>query len=373
MNAVRIILIVILTILILLFAYYNTEKVTLSFIHSQLTLPAFALVLLPFLLGVLITFLYYEIKLLRFHRYSRRITNGLRYKYLGFNHSAEKELKPLIKREEFLPIYLSVTDKKGVEKIDSESYSSGIFEASVAELIFKDEPEKAIDLLEKALGKNWNNLRAKRFLRNLYFIEGRYDKAINLSKEVINDLPKEEAEEEKKVLSSIAGWSRIEEDRFKISKLPLTVASALFTLERADESSRAKLFIEIIKNNLHNEVLAILTKGKKLEPEIVEITEKNSEHFKPLALALLYSELELEDKLFDLVNDLPNRIRSTILKKRGCVGGILEVVKPYICYKCGNEFYDYTPICYNCLSWNCIHIKGGRENGGGFGTSDNKV
>ncbi len=342
----------------LIFAYYNLKPVKLIFFNYSLELPFFLYLLISFVLGFLIAYVLGELRAFGWRRYSERLREGLKKLWLGYPSGASKELSKLVDREEIVPLYMKAF--REIFKIPSlylQRYESGIAETSLAEILFRKERDRAKDLLEKALGKNLKNLRAKRMLRSIYFLEGDHEKAVDLQRSLLKESEKELREEERRVLASMLANS----DNLKeLEKLPLTPLSLAVLSSQEEAKRRKRFFLRAFEEGLQDETLLIMIERNLLSPEVLEVVEENKENLSKVVLALLYTNLGMYEKIKELKDDLPDPIR--IFADRGleelkeCYQAFSQSITYWECEVCGKEYRRYTPVCQNCLSWNRLGI-----------------
>ncbi len=342
--------------LALVFAYYNLQEVEIRFFKYSLKLPLFLSILLSFVIGFLVAYLSSELRYVGARRYGDRLKKALRKLWTGRYAGAESELVKVLDEEETVPIYVEVLSH--LEKEPSlylQRYGLGIVETTLAKKIFKSDRERAKNLLEKALGKNWENLEARRMLRSIYFLEGDYEKGLDLQRSLVQDSEKQLRDVEKRVLASMLAEARGEEALQEVEKLPLTPSSLALLIRAKDPKGRKKYVSKMFDLGLQNEVVLILTERNGLSPELMEAVEERRDRVSTVVLAFLYMSLGMRDRLEDLKDNLPQPIRTLIVK--GVEEG--ECLKLWECSSCGKEHARYTPVCGNCLSWNKLRTKGG--------------
>ena len=361
MIVTRIVIFVIFLILILIFAYSNLSLVEVNFFGFKFNSPLFLILLVTTGLGFALAYGYTELKGSGLARYSKRLRNALINIGTGRFSKAEDDLNKLTSREEILPIYSEVLREQGKSiTLYYDKYSLGIAETVVAESIYKEDIERAIDLLEKALGKNPENLRAKRMLRSLYFIKGEIDKAIDLQRDLIRESLKEDRKKEERVLTEMIACSgNGKEPESKTGWL----CYYLSQISGSNGKRAKKVFSRALSEGLGNEVLRLAQERGVLSPDILSFVTENEDRFYPSILGLLYLQVGRVDRLEDLKENLPEPIKLLIEEGeqiRGeCFKEILGMIRVWKCQNCGAELSNYTPVCENCLHWNTLRIKGG--------------
>ncbi len=364
MIFLKVVFFVLAVIFSLLFAYFNLSSVEVSFFKWKYQLPVFLLVFISFVVGFVFSYLTTGIKLFEWRRYGERLRKGLKSLWTGYPDKARGEFAKLLDGEEVVPLYMDAMNRLGREvSLYLQKYSQGIVETEIAKKLLRKETDRAKDLLEKALGKNWNNLTARRLLVGIYFVSGEGKKALDLQRKVVSDAEKPLREKENKVLSSllaeIEGAEAIEELR----KLPLTVSSACVLLSEEEEKSRKKVAGRIFEENIHNEVILSLIQKGALTPEVVREVEENREKVESIVLFLLYSEVGMYERLESLREELPENLKSVADKlssdKDECYKNLISLLKLFECSNCGKEYYSYSPLCVNCFEWNTLKLKEG--------------
>jgi len=361
MRITRILSFVILLIIVLIFAYNNLSTVSIKFFGLSVSAPLFVVILVTLFAGFAGAYGYSELKGSGLARYSRKLRNALLNIGMGRYRRAEEDLKKLISREEVIPLYATA-----LRELDEsitlyyERYSLGIAETIVAESIYRQEIDRAIDLLERAVGKNPENLRAKRNLRSLYFIKGELHKAIDLQKEILKDAERDERKEEELILSEMVACSGNGE---ATASKRGSVCHYLAQISENGGKKAKKILNRAISEGIGNEVLRLSQEKGVLTPEILTFVTDNEESFNPMILGLLYLQVGRRDRLEDLKENLPEPIKLFIEEGdeiRGeCFKELLRMIRVWRCQYCGAEAEMYSPVCYNCLHWNTLRVKGG--------------
>ncbi len=364
MILLKIIAFVILLIFALIFAYFNLQSVKLSFFGFSYQVPLFLAIFASFVFGFLIAYALSELRSFEWRKYSERVRKALESLWTGFPDKASKELTKLLDYEETVPLYAEALEELGREaSVYLQKYSKGIVETSIAERVFREDIHRAQDLLEKALGKNWKNLRARRLLRSIYFMNGEGEKALDLQRKLVQDSEKATRERERGILASILAEIKGESALKELEKLPLTPSSLSILSSQSDVKERKKFANRMFQEGLHNETLLALIERNALTPEVMEEVEENRERVSASVLALLYLSVGMYERLDLLKDSLPEPIKVVIDKGYGedreCYRDLMSLVKLLECGECGKEYSHYTPLCVNCLSWNRLRIKGG--------------
>lgn len=357
MIVLKVALFILVLILALVFAYYNLEPAKLTFFRYSLEFPLFLIVLISFIVGFLISYVLSEIRSIGWRRYGERLRNGLHKLWTGYLSSAEKEFSKLIGREEIIPLYIeSLREQFKTPSLYLQRYEGGIVETALAEDLHREDRERAIDLLEKAAGKNPENLRAKRLLRSLYYLNGEREKALDLQRDVLERSERVLREEEKRILGAmLADMGRVDE----AEKFPPSLLS-LFVLSSHEESKKRRKGIQrAFETGLQNELVLLMVERNVVNQDLMEFVEGKKEELDTLVLALLYLNLGMEERLEELKDSLPAPIKDLINKKelRECYRDLLEILKLWECSICGKEQERYIPVCGNCLNWNRLKVK----------------
>ena len=361
MIVARIVIFVILLILILIFAYSNLSSVDVNLFGFKFRAPLFLILLVTIGLGFALAYGYTELKGAGLARYSKRLRNALINMATGKFSRAEDDLKRLTSREEILPLYSEVLREQGKSiTLYYDKYSLGIAETVVAESIYREEVDRAVDLLERAVGKNPENLRAKRMLRSLYFIRGDIDKAIDLQRSIIKESEKEDRKGEERILTEMVACSgNGKESESKRGWL----CYYLSQISNNNGKRAKKVFSRALSEGLGNEVLRLAQERGVLSPDILTFVTENEDRFYPSILGLLYLQVGRADRLEDLKENLPEPIKLLIEEGeqiRGeCFKELLGMIRVWKCQNCGAELSKYSPVCENCLHWNTLRVKGG--------------
>ncbi len=367
MSVGRVVLFILLVLLSVIFAYYNLQTVRLKFFGISFESPLFILIFGSFILGFVIAYGYYELKGVGWSRYTERLRKALKSVGTGDYSGAEKELSRLTSREEVLPLYVEVLLKQGKEpSLYFDRYSEGIAETLVAEHVWKDDPRRAINLLEKALGKNWENMRAKRLLRSLYFLGGEVNKAIDLQKRIVKECARAERKREEGILNQMLTCSAEASEESAYAETLCGLAVILCNTE--GEKKAKKVLSKAEREGFLDELLMVLLERRCLTPEIMNFVTQKEEVIDPSVLSLIYLNVGRMDRLEDLKENLTEPIKLLLKageEERGeCFKELLEMMKMWNCKRCGFEVSRYTPVCPNCLEWSYIRVKGGDSNAG---------
>ena len=356
MMVLKAVTFVALLLLALLFAYYNLQEVEIRFFRYSLKLPLFLSILVSFVLGFLLAYLSSEIRYVGTRRYGEKLRRALRKLWTGRYAGAESELSKVLDEEEAVPLYVEALER--LEKEPSlylQKYDLGIVETTLAKRVFREDRERAKNLLEKALGKNWENLEARRVLRTLYFLDGELEKSLDLQRSLVQDSEKQVRDTERRILASMLAEAKGKEALQELEKLPLVPSSLALLIRSKDQKGRRKYLSKMFDLRLQNEVVLILTERNGLSPELLETVEERRGEISEVVLAFLYTNLGMHERLEDLKDNLPQPIRALIA--RGVDVG--ECLALWECSYCGKEHARYTPVCGNCLSWNKLKTKGG--------------
>jgi len=357
MIVLKVALFIFVLILALVFAYYNLEPAKLTFFRYSIELPVFLIVLISFVTGFVISYILSEIRAIGWRRYGEKLRSGLYKLWTGHPSSAERELSKLVGREEVVPLYIeSLKEQFKTPSLYLQRYERGIVETALAESLYKEDRERAIDLLEKAAGKNPENLRAKRLLRSLYYLKGEREKALDLQKDILERCERALREEERRVLGAmLADMGKMEE----AEKLPLSLSNLFISASHEEGKKRRKGIQRAFEIGLQNELVLLMVERNAVNQDLMEFVEERREELDPLVLALLYLNLGMIERLEELKDRLSAPIRNFIEREelRECYKEITETLKLWECSACGKEYGRYTPLCGNCLNWNRLKVK----------------
>ncbi len=346
MILIKVFLFVAFLVLALLFAYYNLQEVQITLFNYSFKAPLFAVVLGSLGLGLVISQLFNELRILRLKRYAGALKEGLYHLWTGFPSKARKDLGKISKNEEVLPLYLSAYREEGKKpSLYFQEFSEGIAETEVALEIFREDTERAKDLLEKAVGKNPKNLRAKRALVALYFLSGELEKAKKLQEEVISESEKPLKDKEKEIYGSILAHEERGED---IDRYPPSAFTLAFLAFREGNKKGIRYLEIAMERDLHNEVLMVSLEKGWVSQVLMEFLEEKKDSFDPSVLTVFYHGLGMTDKAETLMDKVPEELLKML--KAGCIPNL------WVCGYCGKEFSSFRVLCENCLSWNKLRI-----------------
>ncbi len=342
----------------LLFAYFNLSPVKVSLLGKEYSLPLFGVVLVSFVAGFLSSYVILGIKLLGWKLYGMRLRNGLIHMWTGYPDRASREFSKLLNREEVIPLYIESAKLLGRKTaFYMQKYSLGIVESYSARELIATDLDRAKELLEKALGKNWKNLYARRLLVGVYFLKGEGEKAMSLQRELVADTEKSLREKQLGALASLIAEVKREDARDELASLPITPCSASVLLTTGEKKKVERYFSELLNRNMHNETLVLLIERGQLTPEVIHVVEKHRDKLKPLALLLLYMEVGMYEKLEGVKDALPEKLRRILSSERECGRELISYLQLFECTWCGKEYNKYSPLCPNCFEWNSLKLK----------------
>ncbi len=360
MTVLKVFLFVALLVVALVFAYYNMEEVRVSFLWYSVSMPLFLTVIVSFCVGFVLAYLGSELRYFSLKRYRDKVRKALTYLWMGYPKRAEGLLKGLMSSEDMVPLYILSRREQGKDPgLDPTKFKEGVAETYMAEELFRKDFGEAKELLEKALGKNWNNLRARRMLRSIYFIEGDHQKAVDLQREIVKETEPPMRGEEEKVLASMLAEAFGEKALEEVERLPKTLSSLALTISVSEEEKGAKVFQKALDQGIGSELLALLWEKKSLSPRILDTVKERTDSFDPDLLALIYADMGMVERLEGLKDKVSTPIK--FFTDRESCREIRGFIKLWACEACGMEYVAYTPVCVWCLSWNRLKIKGGRS------------
>ncbi|MDQ7039290.1 MAG: hypothetical protein Q9N26_08895, partial [Aquificota bacterium] len=188
-----------------------------------------------------------------------------------------------------------------------------------------------------------------------------YMKAVDLQRSLVKDSEQPMKQEEEKVLASMLSEALGEKALDEIDRLPRTLSSTALMISTAEEDKRAKVFEKALKEGMGSDLLALLWERRVLSPAILDLTVERKDTFDPDLLALLYTDLGMDDRLEELKEKVSPPIRFLTQKGRDTCKEVLKVLDLWVCGVCGMGYRSYTPVCVGCFSWNRLKIKGGRS------------
>ena len=364
MITFRLVLYAFLIVFLVTFAYYNLTTVVFRLFDLSIEAPLFLFLLSAFGLGLVTALGYSQLKGVTLSNFAGALKEGLRYFGLGNYTKAESRLSRLSGREEILPLLWEILKKEGkVLSIDPDRYEEGIAETLLAESLWKKDIDRAIDLLEKALGKNFHNLRARKMLRSLYFLKGDIEKSLEIQKTIIKDSEKQDRAKEKMIYAEILASQEQESLPKEIEK---TGDIHLIATSLILEKGKGKIAKQALKNafarGLQDDLLLFLLEKNLITTEVLEAIGEREEDIGADVLALLYLSIgrverakELEDRLSEPIKLIVREAqeRGNLLRE------MVKVIKVWRCSSCGVEYNNYSPVCCNCLEWASITTKGG--------------
>ena len=354
MIAVKLILLVISVVFLALLAYYNLERVSLNFLFFSLEAPLFSLVGGSFAVGFLGAYLLTAVSKGSLARKYKALERGLYNLWRGYPQKALSELEKVSKVEEFLPLYIKASkEANDFRPVYLEEFKKGIAETLLAQERLRVSLEDAVDLLEKGLGKDLKNLRAKRLLRDLYFIKGEHKKAFDLQRDIISESEKKLKDREKRVLTSLAFWAGLEAELSPKDIKPTAVYWAFKVPELKPKDLK-----KILEDEEAPQIVAISAERNKVSPALVEEIQKKEESMPSLALALVYLSIGRLPKVLEILSGELAPFISENLKTED-IKALIKLYKPWVCSNCGREYAEFSPVCKGCFEWNTFKVKGG--------------
>ncbi len=366
MFLLKLLLFVLVLALLIAFSYFNTETVNVKFLDYSLSLPLFSVILGSVILGGVVPTLVYTLKNAYLGNRIYKIEEALKALWTGFNLKAVSAFRKLSAKDEvYYPLLLMAKGEE--QKLQNRSYTLGIAETFTAEGLLRKDIKKATELLEQALGKNWNNLRAKKRLRDLYALQGEIEKALSLQREVIKEVEKAFRKEEERVLSALESYHLLRSETF--DREPKYKDSAEYycfrvvsLLSEGEGRKTKKVIKEAVEKGFGNQVFDMLMQAKRLEPEVVEALEESKELISKELLCRLYIRLGM----FDRAQELKPHVSKTLSfmvelasshTSKELFEHLKELYRPWRCSSCGKEHGRYKFICDNCAEWFNIYIE----------------
>ncbi len=369
MLLLKVLLLTAVILLAVAFSYFNTQEVSVAFFNYSVSFPLFGVVIGSVIAGGIIPTLVYTFKISHLRRRILKTEEALRNLWLGFNAKSEPVFKKLSNKDEvYFPLFL-MSGRNAPTKVYTPNYNLGIAETYVAEGLLRVERERAVELLERALGKNWKNLRAKKRLRDLYALLGELEKAVDLQREILKESYKGDRKLEERILSSLESIYLLgiesfdREPRYKVSAEYYFFK--IFALLEKEEGKRAtKLFEEALDKGFGNKVVDLLMNAKRMEPAFIEIVEKRGSEVSKELLCRLYIKLGMFERATQLKSEVSKTLSAMVelsrrhdTDSRKLFNLLKELYTPWKCYSCGKAHTSYKFVCDNCLEWFNINLK----------------
>ncbi len=364
MITFRLVLYAFLIVFLVIFAYYNLNTVVFRLFELSIEAPLFLLLLSAFGLGLITALGYSQLKGATLSNFAGALREGLRHFGLGYYKKAESRLSRLSDREEILPLLWEILKReKRAISVDLNRYEEGIAETLLAESLWKEDIDRAIDLLEIALGKNFSNLRARKMLRSLYFLKGHIEKSLEIQKTIIRDSEKQDRDREKMIYTEILAFQEQESLPKEIEKardIHLIATSLIL------EKGKGKVVKQALKNafarGLQDDLVLLLLEKNLITADVLEVIGEREEDISADTLALLYLSIGRVERAKELEDRLSEPIKLIVreAQERGdLLREMVKAIKLWKCSFCGVEYNNYSPICCNCLEWASITTKGG--------------
>lgn len=353
MGIVKTVVFIVFLLLGIIFAYYNLQIVEVKFYTYSFKVPLFLLILGSFGLGLFFPFFYYSLREMAFRRREENLYSFFSLFWRGYLGKALSLFRRHLTREEFIPLYIEIK-REFKEPVDVrlDLYREGIAETALAEEKVPKDLEGARVLLESALGKNRENLRAKRLLRSIYLLSGDLDKAEALQREILTEIEKERRDHEQRVLSTILAEKYLKERNSayikELWKLPISELSGavLASVEKAE-----KVFKMANELGILSEVVKIMEERNLLNVDVLNLIQNYRYEIRDDVLYYIYQRLNMQDQISDLEIKNPDL---KLVKDNG--GKLLSIVCMWECKECGKEYKNFSSVCPNCLSINSFKI-----------------
>ena len=371
MTTIRLILSAFLIVFLIIFAYFNLNPAVFRLFDLSIEAPLFLLLLSAFALGLATAFGYSQLKGATLSGFASGVREGLRHLGLGYYRKAESRFSKLSYREEVIPLLWESLKREGKElSIYLERYGEGIAETILAESVVDKDRRRAIDLLEKALGKNFSNLRARRLLRSLYFLEGELERALEIQRTLIKESERQERGKERVIYNEMLTFREKENlpKEFERSKEIHILATAVI-IERGGGKSLRQAIRNAFSKGMQDDLILFLLERDMLTAEVLEAVSEREGEIGTDTLALLYLSIGRIERAKELEDNLSEPIKLIVReteRRRDLLKELARAVKLWKCNLCGAEYNNYTPLCCKCFEWNSITTKGGFRDACGF-------
>ncbi len=384
MNFIKFLILLSLGVFIAIFSYQNMTEVQVNVYQYSYKLPLFVVIFGCFIAGFLIPTVYYYFKNMQMSHDINFFHKVLTLYSKGSLKNLANLLKKHIKAKHFLSVLFSEVYKnsgridEGIKILETvrQNQSSTFIEYALGQLYFKKGLiDEALTCLRQSVSFDFKNLRAHRLLRDVSFLKGNLPEAITAQRNILKIVEKEEAKKEGDIMGSLLAYASLKEEDIKekekllkesvrYSKNPLNItASILLNLEKGKENTAQQLFEESFHNGMQNGVIALLLNYEEKLPYFLNIIREKEGRINLEVLARAYIALNMYEPLKEKADTLPEYIRvmveageSHVEKDKRCFNVLKEAYPMWECKCCGTKFREYTPMCTNCMRWNCIDI-----------------
>ncbi|MDW8433829.1 MAG: hypothetical protein RMK35_03385 [Aquificaceae bacterium] len=355
MNLVKFLLILSLLMLFLLFIAQNAGYVDVSFFYVTYRIPLFALLLLVFTLGFLVPSSYFLLKEAILKKRVRLLEGGLKEWARGYLGKAEKLLSSFGRSEGVSFLLDKVLEERG--KLEGAS--------SVDETSLKEGRGEVEEKLKEAEGKDPENLRVLKSLRDFYALKGEWEKALEYQEKVLNLCEKWDKEHQKRIKAEVMAelYRKTGEDKYIESSVNLYTTPFVHAmylkhlLSQDKEKDARKQWERVISSGYQEQVLWHLMEDQETLTKLLGFVEARAELLSPETLAMLYIKLNLltkakalEDRLSIVTKAFLYSTLSHREQDRLYLNALKELFHPFACV-CGKTYIEYTPVCGGCLRW----------------------
>jgi uncharacterized integral membrane protein len=350
--------------LFLLFIAQNAGYVDINLFHMAFRVPIFVILLVSFGIGFLMPSLYFSFREMSLRSRLSRMENVLKEFARGYYGKVEKLLPHGSPWNVLLVLSLA---KQG--KTDSlKGISAGPLSLAGEYLMRGEFLQEAKEKFQGALSTDSLDLNALKGMRDISFIEGDVDKALEYQSKVLDSSERWDREAQKAIRAELLGYKYLTtgegayvEEAFDLHKSPFVYYTYILYLLSQDRIKDAKKHMEkVFSLGYQEDVVWMLMEREEALAKVYDLLEAKRELIKPDTLAMVYMKLNLLSKAKGLEDTVSTPIRALLLSSQShreqdklCLMGIVELLKPFSC-SCGKPYNKYQPMCDSCFKWGSI-------------------
>lgn len=350
----------------------NASYVDVSFFHYTWKVPLFLLLLVSFGFGFVLPYLYFFFRETALKSRLLKLKDALKELGRGYLGRSEKVLASLRNSfKESAVLSALVLDMQGRhEDVKSIEGSANALAGYI--LLKKGLIQEAKGKFQKAFEEDQENLMAIKGLRDISFLEGKIEEALELQKKVLKLTERWDKENQKAIKAELLahlylkkGEEELIQEAYDSHTTPYVIYAYIVSLlKRGKIKDAKKQFEKAFSFGFQEDLLWHMLEDPKSLAELYDYIEENKERISPDTLAMVYLRLNLFKKAEAIQEKLSPALRAIILsttshreEERRYGQVVEELLFPFVC-SCGKPYKKYKPLCDNCYTWTNIRRRG---------------
>ncbi len=368
---IRMLLALIAIVLFLVFIAQNASYVDVNFFYTW-KVPLFVLLLLSFGLGFVVPYLYFLAKEIPLKNRLSKLENALRELGRGYLGRSERLLSTLANSfKEVGVVYAFVLDLLGRhEELKRLEGPACAFAGQM--LLKRGFVQEAREKFQEALKEDKNNLTALKGLRDISFLEGRIEEALELQEKVLELVEKGEKDAQKAIKAELLAYLYLTKGEDKLAQeaydsylTPYVLYAYIVSLLRSGKTKEAKKQLEkAFSLGFQEDIFWYMLEDQKSLAELYDYIEGKRNLISPDTLAMIYLKLNLLKRIEDIKEEISPAVKAIVhsatshKEEDRLFGKVVEdLICPFAC-SCGKPYKNYKLLCDNCYTWTNVKRRG---------------